>query len=126
MGAGDGIFVALMPPFDRTRPYRFRLAARVLLALHVGAVTVAPLVHARAEVLASERQFESTHSDRCPRIHVDWTCLLLTAHRLPAAAVRSAPRENPVEAQRVLPQAAALVPRHDGSGSRPIRAPPTR
>lgn len=63
-------------------------AALALLLYLVGTAAV-PLVHAETEVLHLKAGFESGHSDGCPRIHSDATCLLVTSYQVAGGTDRA-------------------------------------
>jgi hypothetical protein len=82
-----------------------------------------PLIHAQVEVFQSAREFEATHSELCPRIHAEATCVVCSSFQLTPAAGATAsarPAENPAAGSA----AGRESPSRPARSSHPVRAPP--
>ena len=107
--------------------YRRRLpSALIAAALYAASAVVVPVVHARTEVLRSTSEVESQHTEQCPRIHAEATCLVCSTFQfhtpLPCGLAGGG-------SDQVSPTAGpppALTISREGPCQHLVRAPPAR
>ena len=71
----------------KNRNSRRLLPATLVTVLHLMTVAATPLLHAETQVISAQPAVEATHSERCPTIHNDATCISCGGYRLPAFGV---------------------------------------
>ncbi len=108
-------------------PTRRRLPSAVLAAvLYAASAVVVPVVHARTEVLRSTSEVEAQHTQQCPRIHAEASCLVCSAFQFPTPLPRVLADAAP---DRVYPTGrvgeTSTVSR-EGPSQHFVRAPPAR
>lgn len=116
----------IMPPMRRVSSRsRTGLAVAMLTAtLHVASAIVVPLIHAQMEVAQSASEVEASHTDQCPRLHAEGTCLICPSYDLTANSTTS-PEACPASGRLPAFAAQGGPPSQDvGTANHPVRAPP--
>jgi hypothetical protein len=111
---------------SRTSPGRRLPSAVIAAALYAASAVLVPVVHARTEVLRSTSEVEAQHTEQCPRIHAEATCLACSTFQLhtplPRALAGAGPdRGCPTVGTRPTPTIS-----REGPSQHLVRAPPAR
>ncbi len=115
-----------MPALSRTSARRRLLSAVIASALYVASAIAVPVVHARTEVLRSTSEVEAQHTQQCPRIHAEATCLVCSTFQFPTPLPRVLADAGP---DRVCPTGRTretLTVSQAGPSQHLVRAPPAR
>lgn len=115
-----------MSGLNRTPARRRLVSAAIAAALYAASAIVVPMVHAKTEVLRSTSEVEAQHTEQCPKIHAEATCLAPSAFQLPAPLPRALPDAGPDRAVPAAPARETLALRRDRPSQHPVRAPPAR
>jgi len=106
---------------------RRRLPSAVIAAvLYAASAVVVPMVHARSEVLRSASEVEAQHTEQCPRIHAEATCLVCSTFQFHTPLPRALAGAGP---ERLCPTATtppAPTVSREGPSQHLVRAPPAR
>ncbi|MBI2615183.1 MAG: hypothetical protein HYW52_05855 [Gemmatimonadetes bacterium] len=106
---------------------RPRLGSAVIAAvLYAASAVVVPVVHARTEVLRSTSEVEAQHTQQCPRLHAEASCLVCSTFQFRTPLPRAFASAGP---HRVCPTGGArqtLIISREGPSQHLVRAPPAR
>ncbi|MBI2536496.1 MAG: hypothetical protein HYW06_05940 [Gemmatimonadetes bacterium] len=106
---------------------RPRLGSAVIAAvLYAASAVVVPVVHARTEVLRSTSEVEAQHTQQCPRLHAEASCLVCSTFQFPTPLPRVLAHAS---SDRVCPTGGpreTLTLSREGPSQHLVRAPPAR
>jgi len=110
---------------SRPRPPGLLAIAVFAATMHLAAAMVMPVLHAEAEVYQSAREFEASHTARCPRLHAEATCVVGPGFQLvpdPPVSIAEPERDRIA----TVPVAPELRPQHQRPAGHQVRAPPVQ
>lgn len=114
-----------MQPLSRPMARR-RLSAVIAAALYAASAIVVPLAHARSEVLRSTSEVEAQHTEQCPRIHAEATCLVCSTFQFPTPLPRVLADSGPDRGSPTGRLGETATVRRDGPSPHYVRGPPAR
>jgi len=100
------------------------VSAVIAAALYAASAIVVPMAHARTEVLRSMSEVEAQHTEQCPRIHAEATCLVGSTFQFPAPLPRSLADTGPDHVIKGRAVGEAPTRSREQSHQHPVRAPP--
>jgi len=115
-----------MSGLSLTSARRRLVSAVIAAALYAASAVVVPLVHARTEVLRSTSEVEAQHTQQCPRLHAEASCLVCSTFQFPTPLVRVLADAGPKRGCPTGRVGETPTVSRAGPSQHLVRAPPAR